>query len=104
MMIELLAEMVRSDNELKEFFIKEMSRAIGRPEREMIPLKAAAAKIGKSASWLYKNKESFSYEKTGNSKSSTVMFDSSKLFEEYDMLVASRKKIVRMQPLNVAVC
>lgn len=99
MMIELLAQMVKSDRELKEFFISEMSRAIGTPARTMIPLKEAAARLGKSASWLYKNKEYFSCEKTGNSKSSTVMFNEATLFDEYQSLIETRKKIISLQPL-----
>lgn len=99
LMIELLAQMVRSDKELKEFFIKEMSRAVGTPTKRMISLKEAAARLGKSTSWLYKNKEYFSCEKTGNSKSSTVMFDEATLFDEYQSLIDSRKKIISLQPL-----
>lgn len=99
MMIELLAQMVKSDRELKEFFISEMSRAIGTPARTMIPLKEAAARLGKSVSWLYKNQEYFSCEKTGRSKSSTVMFNEATLFDEYQSLIDSRKKIISLQPL-----
>ena len=101
MMIELLAQMVRSDRELKEFFISEMSRAVGSPSRTMIPLKEAAAKLGKSTSWLYKNKDHFSFEKSGNSKSSTVMFNEATLFDEYQSLIDSRKKIITLPIRNV---
>lgn len=102
MMIELLAEMVRSDRELKEFFIKEMSRAVSEPPRRMIPLKEAASRLGKSASWLYKHKDGFTCEKTGNAKSSTVMFNESTLFDEYQSLIESRKKIIALQLPGVA--
>ena len=99
MMIELLAQMVKSDKELKEFFISEMSRAIGTPARTMIPLKEAAARLGKSVSWLYKNKENFTFMKSGRSKSSTVMFNEATLFDEYQSLIDSRKKIISLHPL-----
>lgn len=102
MMIELLAEMVRGDKELKEFFIQEMSRAVGGQQRRMLSLKEAAAALGKSTSWLYKNKDFFTHEKNGNSKSSTVMFYESKLHEEYKRMMDSRKKIIPMPIENMA--
>ena len=87
MMIELLAEMMRNDKDLREFFAKEMARAMGGE---------AAAKIGKSVSWLYKNQEHFTCLKTGSSKSSTIMFNGATLLEEYQTFINSRKKIVPM--------
>jgi hypothetical protein len=99
MMIELLAEMVRSDKELKEFFVKEMSRACAGPQRDMIPLKEAASRLGLSTAWLYKNKAAFSCKKTGNAKSSTVMFNASTLHQEYQAFIESRKKII---PITLA--
>lgn len=101
-MIELLAQMVRSDNDLKEFFIKEMTRACSTPSEKTISLKEAASRLGKSTSWLYKNKEFFTFEKIGRTKSSTVMFNENTLFDEYKQLVNSRKKIISLQPLKVA--
>ena len=102
MMIELLAEMVRGDKELKEFFISEMSRAVGGQHNKMLSLKDAASYLGKSTSWLYKHKDHFSYEKNGNSRSANVMFYESRLHEEYKRLMDSRRKIIPMPLENVA--
>lgn len=75
MMIELLAQIVSSDKELQEFFIKEMIRATKGRLDKSLTLKEAAARLGKSSSWLYKNKNLFNYTKRGTSKSSCIMFD-----------------------------
>ena len=96
MMIELLAEMMRNDKDLREFFAKEMARAMGGEIKHNLTLKEAAAKIGKSVSWLYKNQEHFTCLKTGSSKSSTIMFNGATLLEEYQTFINSRKKIVPM--------
>jgi hypothetical protein len=96
MMIELLAQMMRDDKELREFFAQEMAKVAGGVVKHNLTLKEAAAKIGKSVSWLYKNQSFFTCEKTGNSKSSTIMFDGLKLVDEYQRLIQSRKKIVHL--------
>ena len=102
MMIELLAEMMRNDKDLREFFAKEMARAMGGEVKHNLTLKEAAAKLGKSVSWLYKNQEYFSCQKTGNSKSSTIMFNGTTLLQEYQAFINSRKKIIPMRLCKTA--
>lgn len=75
MLIELLAQMIREDSELRNFAIKEFARAMGEPTKKMIPLCDAARILNKSQSWVYKNKGLFKYRKMGDSKSSVLMFD-----------------------------
>ena len=102
MMIELLAEMMRKDKDLREFFAKEMAKVMGGEVKHNLTLKEAAAKIGKSVSWLYKNHEHFSCQKTGSSKSSTIMFNGTTLLEEYQAFINSKKKIIPMTVCRTA--
>jgi hypothetical protein len=95
-MIELLAEMMRKDKDLREFFAKEMAKVMGGTIEHNLTLKEAAAKIGKSVSWLYKNHKHFTCMKTGSSQSSTIMFDGSTLLDEYLTFINSKKKIIPM--------
>ncbi len=81
LMIELLAQMVRNDDELKRFFIQELSRAVKVERTHKLSTKQAAVRLGKSVSWLYKNKHKFNYVKNGNSKSDCLYFDEDSLCE-----------------------
>jgi len=66
-------------------------------ESKYISLKEAAVAIGRSASWLYKHKGEFSYEKSADSKSSIVMFDSTTLQEEFANYLRKGSKFVPME-------
>ena len=90
MMIELLAQMVSSDKELQEFFLKEMIRATKGRLDKSLTLKEAAARLGKSSSWLYKNKNLFNYTKRGISKSSYLVFDNLTLMDDYRNYLENR--------------
>ncbi len=84
--VELFAQMLRTDEELRTFFLKEMLRALGGQISHNLSLKEASRRINKSQSWLYKNKDRFSYVKTGGAKSSPIMFDGFSLLDEYEKM------------------
>lgn len=68
--------------------------------KKLISVKSAAELLGVSPSWLYHHKDDeygrpqFSYVKSGDSRSSTLKFNESTIMQEYDMLIAKRKKVV----------
>jgi hypothetical protein len=70
-------------------------------DKRYLSLKEAAMAIGMSVSWLYKHKDEFSYEKSGDSKSSVLMFDKQILLNEYEDYLTRGRKIIKMEPLRM---
>lgn len=97
MLVDYLCVALKSDIELQDIMAKAMLRNDRSKARRLISLNEAAHIIGKSSSWLYKNKDdkdgkpNFSYIKSGNSKTSTVLFNANTLVDEYEALISRRR-------------
>lgn len=95
MIVECLCEALKHDTELQDVMAKAMIR-VTKPKRRLVKLSEAAQLLGISKSQLYHIKDDadgrkrFSYVKQGKSKSCPVLFDESKLIEEYQRFLAEK--------------
>ena len=84
-----ICEAMKEDIELQQVIADAMKKVV-KPKRCLIRLSEAAIILGISKSQLYKIKDDeqgnkrFSYVKQGSSKSCPVLFDSSRLVQEYE--------------------
>lgn len=74
----------------------------GKIQAQWINSEKAAEILGISRRTLRDNKEHFTYIKSGNERQSNIFFDANKLRGEYDCYLASKKRIVTLEPMKVA--
>lgn len=101
LIVECLCEALKTDTELQDVMAKAMLR-VSKPKRRLVKLAEAAELLGISTSQLYHIKDDadgrkrFSYVKQGKARSCPVLFDESKLIEEYERYLAEKNSIVPM--------
>lgn len=100
--VECLCEALKTDTQLQDVMANAMLR-VSEPKRRLIKLAEAAALLGISTSQLYHIKDDadgrkrFSYVKQGKARSCPVLFDESKLIEEYERYLAEKNAVI---PVN----
>ena len=89
LIVSYLCEAMKTDVELQDVMARAMNRVV-KPKSRLIKLSDAASLLGISRSQLYHIKDDengcrrFSYIKEGKAKSCPILFDESKLIEEYE--------------------
>lgn len=105
--LKRLAHFIVMEQATNETFIKALAKAtreLTQTER-LVTLKEAADIIGKSSSWLYKNKSTdgvrnFSYVKSDDARNSSVMFNATTLMDEYNSYVRRKKSVIKQVALR----
>lgn len=89
MIAECFCEALKSDTELQDVMARAMARATKQKER-LVKLSEAASILGVSKSLLYQIKDNFSCVKTGNAKTSHLLFNEARLIPEYEAYLAKQ--------------
>lgn len=87
---ECFCDALKSDTELQDVMARAMARTAKQKER-LVKLSDAATILGVSKSLLYKIKDNFSCVKTGNAKTSHLLFNEARLIPEYEAYLANKK-------------
>lgn len=89
MIAECFCEALKSDTELQDVMARAMARTAKRKDR-LVKLSEAARILGVSKSFLYHAKQNFSCVKTGNAKTSHLLFNEARLIPEYEAYLAKQ--------------
>lgn len=99
MIVEYLCDALKCDTELQDVMARAMTRCAKKKEK-LVKLSEAAQILGVSKSLLYHIKDNFSYVKTGDSKTSHILFKESCLFDEFEAYLCRKRKTVQFGPLR----
>lgn len=94
--VEYLCVELKTDTQLQDLMAKAMLR-VSKPKRRLVKLSEAASMLGISTSQLYHIKDDeagrkrFSYIKQGTAKSSPLLFDESRLIEEFERYLLEKQ-------------
>lgn len=89
MIAECFCEALKNDTELQDVMARAMARTAKQKER-LVKLSEAARILGVSKSFLYHEKDNFSCVKTGNAKTSHLLFNEARLIPEYEAYLAKQ--------------